>query len=217
MHSKPGTSMKMAMAEKAADLVYFAGQNAIELHMSLSREGALECPDQIIFDLDPSTEDFEKVRAVALALKELLDAHQVPTFVKTTGSRGVHVHIPLQVDKDFAEVKPVARKIAERLHQEHPDLTTLEQRKEKRGDRVFIDYLRNDYGMTVIAPYSPRALKNAPVATPIDWEELEKPSLGPQAYTLANVFRRLAQKEDPWKDFYRHRVLLKTLSRDFPS
>lgn len=211
MHSKSGKKMKMVMANEAADLVYFAGQNAIELHMGLSRSGALEKPDQIIFDLDPSDDDFEKVRQTAFALKDMLDEHEITSFVKTTGSRGLHIHVPLHVDRKFERVKAVARNIAEKLHQGNPKLTTMEQRKDKRGDRVFIDYLRNDYGMTAIAPYSLRALKNAPVATPIDWDELKGHSLGPQTYTLSNIFRRLAQKKDPWKDFGRHKVHLEDL------
>jgi bifunctional non-homologous end joining protein LigD len=181
--------------------------------MGLSRSEALEKPDQIIFDLDPSDDDFEKIRTTAFALKTLLDEQDIPSFVKTTGSRGLHIHIPLQVEKAFKEVKAIAEQIARELQKQNPELTTLEHRKDKRGNKVFIDYLRNEYGMTAIAPYSLRALKGAPVATPIDWDELKIPSLGPQTYTLSNIFRRLGQKTDPWKDFFRHRVKVERLLR----
>lgn len=211
MRSKGGDNMKMVSADKAADLVYFAGQDVIELHMGLSKAGDLEKPDQIIFDFDPSDDDFEKVREAALALKALLDKENLTSFVKTTGSRGVHVHIPLRPEEKFQDVKPVAREIAQKLHEEKPDLTTLEQRKGERGDKVFIDILRNDYGMTGIAPYSPRAKKSAAIATPVDWEELKGPALGPQSYTVKNIFRRLSQKEDPWKNFARHGTSLKSV------
>lgn len=214
MHSKPGKTMQMVTADHAEDLIYFAGQNTIELHMGLSRLDALDKPDQVIFDLDPSTEDFEKVRKVALALKNLLDTRGIPSFLKTTGSRGVHIHIPLEVNRKFEEVKPIAREIGVKLNKAYPGLTTLEQRKDKRGDRVFVDYLRNDFAMTAIAPYSLRALENAPVATPIDWDELKAATLGPQTYRLSNIFRRLAQKQDPWKGFHGHRIPLKKLSWD---
>lgn len=209
MRSKGGKNMKMASADEAADLVYFAGQDVIELHMGLSQKDSLEKPDQIIFDLDPSDNDFEKVRKTAFALKNILDDMDLPSFVKTTGSRGVHIHIPIQPEKKFEEVKDAARKLAEKLHGNCPDLTTLENRKNKRGDKVFLDYLRNDYGMTAIAPYSLRALKGAPVATPIDWEELKDSKLGPQSYTLQNIFRRLPQKYDPWEVFYESKISLK--------
>ena len=179
--------------------------------MSLSRAGALEQPDQIIFDLDPTDGDFAKVRQTAFALKELLDERAVPALVKTTGSRGLHIHVPLRADQPFTEVKPVSRRLAETLHRQTPDLTTLEHRKNQRGRKVYIDYLRNDYGMTAIAPYSLRALPGAPVATPIDWAELRNTSLGPRTYHLGNILRRLGQKADPWAGFAEARVALERL------
>lgn len=211
LHSKAGETMQMVLADEAADLIYFAGQGTIELHMSLSRAGALDQPDQIIFDLDPTDNDFEKVRQTAFALKALLDERKVAAFVKTTGSRGLHIHVPLRVDQPFETVKRIARQIAEALHRQTPNLTTLEHRKNQRGQNVYIDYLRNDYGMTAIAPYSLRALPQAPVATPIEWAELRNASLGPQTYRLANIFRRLGQKQDPWDTFDQQRITVAKL------
>src|SRR5690606_17941396 len=106
---------------------------------------------------------------------------------------------------DFAEVKRGARMLAEMLVERCPDLCTLEMRKNKRGDKVFIDYLRNDHAMTAVAPFSLRALPNAPVATPIDWAELRERRIEPQDYTVRNIYSRLARKEDPWTDFERSR------------
>lgn len=201
MHSDPGKLMVMVSADAAEDLVYFAGQHAIEIHMALATAGHLDNPDQMVFDFDPSDGDFGKVRTAALALKTLLDDRKLPAFVKTSGSRGVHVHVPLAADRAFAEVKAEARAIAGALQEQLPDITTLEHRVKKRGDKVYLDILRNDHGMNVVAPYSLRAKPGAPVATPIDWEELADPALGPQRYTLKNIFRRLARKADPWRDF----------------
>lgn len=209
MRTASGKNMEMVVADDKEDLVYFAGQDTIEMHMALSRLDDLERPDQIIFDLDPSDDDFEKVRQTAFALKDLLDERDIPCFVKTTGSRGLHIHIPLRPERTFDQVKPVALKLARELNHREPGLTTLEQRIDQRGDRVFIDYLRNDYGMTAIAPYSPRALKGAPVATPLDWEELKDPELGPRSYTISNIFRRLGQKADPWVEFRKKRAIQK--------
>ncbi|MEX2365652.1 MAG: hypothetical protein WD601_03545, partial [Pseudohongiellaceae bacterium] len=155
--------------------------------------------------------DFEKVRTVAFVLKTLLDQMSVSSFVKTTGSRGVHLHIPLKVEHEFAKVKDVAHNLAQVLHRKCPQLTTLEMHKDKRGNRVFLDYLRNDYGMTAIAPYSLRAVASAAAATPIDWDELKDNSLGPQSYGYRNIFRRLPHKENPWESFYKSRVGLAKL------
>jgi len=206
MRSKKGDHIDMASADEAADLVYFAGQNVIEIHMGLSSKDHLDKPDQIIFDFDPSDDDFEKVRKSALELKNMLDEMNLPGFVKTSGSRGVHVHIPLKPEQTFAEIKPCAKKLAKMLHDRLPDIATLEQRKDKREDKVFIDILRNEYGQTSISPYSLRAKPGAPIATPIDWQELKDKDLHPQKYTLANIFRRLSRKKDPWQDFYKSRI-----------
>ena len=206
MRSKDQKTMLMVTADEANDLTYFANQNVVELHVALSLGEALDRPDQMIFDLDPSDNDFEKVRELALGLKSLLDQRDLPSFVKTTGSRGVHVHVPLRPEATFERVKPVVQQLAEELLARCPGIATMEHRKEKRGNRVFIDYLRNDFGMTAIAPYSLRAIAGAPVATPISWAELKDKKTGPQSWGLANIFRRLGAKKDPWQDFKRHRV-----------
>lgn len=185
-------------------LVYLAGQNTLELHSSLSTISSIEKPDQIIFDLDPQDDDFEKVRDAALALKKLLDEFELTTFVKTSGSRGLHIHLPIKTHYKFDKIKKISRKIAEKLHQRQPQITTLEQRKNKRGNKVFIDFLRNDYAMTAIVPYSLRAQKGAPVATPLEWEELNDSLLHPKSYHLKNIFQRLGKKENPWKNFNKY-------------
>jgi bifunctional non-homologous end joining protein LigD len=205
MRSGKKEVMQMASADETADLVYFAGQNVIEIHIGLSRADKLEKPDQLIFDFDPSDGDFEKVRTAALKLKDILDEFELPSFIKTTGSKGVHVHIPIRREADFSEAKPWAKNLAGILNEREPDLTTLEQRKNKRGDRVFIDILRNEYGQTSIAPYSLRARKGAPIATPIEWDELKDNSFGPRSYKVENIFRRLSQKGDPWAEFASYR------------
>ncbi|WP_133131240.1 non-homologous end-joining DNA ligase [Legionella yabuuchiae] len=208
-----GSEMNMVGIESEQALVYLAGQDTLELHISLSTMDSIEKPDQIIFDFDPSDNDFEKVRTASKALKTLLDEFNLHSFVKTSGSRGLHVHIPIEPAYKFDVIKQVARNIAKKLHEQCPNITTLEQRKNKRGDNVFIDFLRNDYAMTAIAPYSTRAKHGAPVATPISWDEVAHPSLTPQTYTIKNIFRRLAQINDPWDNFnyYNRRKDLKEI------
>lgn len=201
-----GRKATMSSAEKSADLVYFAGQNTIEVHATLSTVDHLEMPDQVIFDFDPSDGNFHKVREAALEFGNLLASLKIHAFWKTTGSRGLHAHLPLQPGIGFERIKSGARKLASRLIEVRPALMTLEQRKNKRGDKVFIDILRNAYGQTAVAPYSVRALAGAPVATPIRFREIQKSSLRPSGYTVKNLFRRLGQMEEPWTDFNRRRL-----------
>jgi bifunctional non-homologous end joining protein LigD len=116
----------------------------------------------------------------------------------TSGSRGLHVHVPIQRRHDFDEVKPFARAVAELLSARYPDDLTTEIRKNKRKDRIFVDFLRNEYAQTAVAPYALRARPGAPVATPLEWDELSVSGMGPRKYALKNIFRRLSRKGDPW-------------------
>ncbi|WP_412929444.1 hypothetical protein [Halomonas sp.] len=145
-----------------------------------------------IVDFDPSDDDFDKVRRVALGFCELLDSLALNAFWKTTGSRGFHAHIPIRPERDFSTVKGWAKALARKLHDEMPEETTLEQRKDKRGDKVYIDVLHNDYGQTAVLPYSVRARAGAPVAMPIRADELGDGNLLPDRYTLKNAFQRQA-------------------------
>ncbi|KGP62887.1 DNA ligase [Legionella norrlandica] len=196
-----GFEMSMVGIHSEKGLAYLANQNVLELHVALSTMSSIEKPDQIIFDFDPSEANFENVRSSAKALKSLLDNYDIKSFVKTSGSRGLHVHIPIKPQYEFKIIKKIARTIAEELHEQCSDITTLEQRKEKRSNKVYIDILRNDYAMTAIAPYSLRAKKGAPVAAPLNWEELDDKSLNPSIYNLKNIFQRLGQIENPWENF----------------
>lgn len=192
------------VADSAASLVYMVGQNAVVFHVSLSRVDKPLYPDRLIFDLDPSGNDWSKVVDAAHILREMLEKELgLTTFVMTTGSRGLHIVVPLNRRADFDTTKAFARNVAELLAQRHPELLTVEVRKEKRSSRVFIDYLRNAYGQTGVAPYSVRARPNASVATPILWKEVST-KLRPDAFTIKNIFKRLARKDDPWKDIDKH-------------
>lgn len=199
-------SMVMICVNDVRDLVYLSGIDTIEFHTTLSKSENFNNPDQIIIDFDPSDNDFDKVRQASLALKQILDQQNLPSFIKTTGSRGIHVHIPIKTNIPFSKAKQFSRHLAEALQARCPNITTLEQRKDKRGNKVFIDYLRNDYGMSAIAPYSLRALNNAPVATPIDWNEIKNLNLTPQRYHLKNIFKRIVRKIDPWQSFFHSAV-----------
>jgi bifunctional non-homologous end joining protein LigD len=200
-----GKRVEHVVCDDAAGLVYLANQAAIELHSWLSRADAPRSPDRMVFDLDPPRDDaFEEVRAGARAICALLDQVGLVPFLKTTGSRGLHVVVPLRGETDFDAVRDFARDLAERVAARQPERFTLEQRKAARRGRLFLDVLRNAYGQTAVSAYSVRARPGAPVATPIDRDELGDGSLRADRWTLRNLFRRLGQREDPWRGMGRH-------------
>jgi len=192
------------VADNAATLVYLANQACITPHLGLSRIDHPHHPDRMIFDLDPSDDDFDKVRETARRLRKLLDDLNLTSFVQTTGSRGLHVLVPLNREADFDHVREFSHRVCRVLAEKHPDLMTTEQRKAKRGDRVFLDDLRNAYGQTSVAPYAVRARPGAPIATPLEWDEVDDGGLTPRKYRIGNIFRRLGQRKDPWTDIARH-------------
>ncbi len=187
-----------ALVNDAATLVYLADQGCITPHLALARKDAPRRPDRLVFDLDPSDDDFGKVQEVARALKKALDARDLPAFVQTTGSRGLHIVLSLDASADFDALRPFARGLAHEVAEAQPSLATTEQRKSKRGDRVLIDTFRTAYAQTAVAPYAVRARSGAPVATPLRWREAFSSDMGPRRYDITSVFRRLAQTDDPW-------------------
>ena len=164
----------------------------------------------MIFDLDAAFKDFASVKKTAFILKNVFEELGLVPFVMTTGSRGLHVVVPLKQQDTFDEVRTFARDVAQYLVNEHPDMLTLEMHKEKRKNRIFLDILRNAFGQTGVAPYAVRALPGAPVATPITWQELQKSITNAQRYTIKNMFRRLGRRDDPWKEFDAHAQSLKS-------
>jgi bifunctional non-homologous end joining protein LigD len=200
---KGGSIDQVVVRDGGATLGYVANQGGIEMHTSLSREDALDRPDRLIFDLDPWGDDFAIVRDAARLVREVLDGLGLPAFLQTSGSRGLHVVTPLRREETFDEVKPFARDVSTVIASRDPKRLTVEMRKEKRKHRLLIDYFRNAYAQTSVAPYSVRALPGAPVATPLDWDELEERKLGPQRYNIDSVRKRLARRGDPWKGMSR--------------
>jgi bifunctional non-homologous end joining protein LigD len=203
MVEEEGQEQPQVVCDDAATLVYLANQGCITPHAWLSRAGNLRRPDKLIFDLDPPGGDFQVVRAAAQALRELLSELELPSFLMTTGSKGLHVALPLDGRASYERTREFARDVAAQLVARDPERYTLELRKDAREGRLFLDYLRNAYAATSVAPYAVRARPGAPVATPLDWDELGNRDLHSATYTLENIFRRLGQKQDPWRDFYR--------------
>jgi bifunctional non-homologous end joining protein LigD len=196
---------RQVVVHDARSLVYLAQQACITPHTWLCREDALDRPDQLVIDLDPSVPDLRRVRRATRVVGELLDDLGLATVLKTTGSRGYHVVVPLRRTESFDDVRAFARDAAQVLVDREPDLLTLEARKAKRGDRVLVDVQRNGYGQTVVPPYAVRARPGAPVATPIMWEELDR--VEPDHYTIRTVRRRLARGGDRWAELPRGQSL----------
>jgi bifunctional non-homologous end joining protein LigD len=208
---KAGGELCQVVCEKPADLIYLANQACIEMHPLLSRVGSLHHPDQLIFDLDPPDEEhFGGVRALALRLRDILEGDLgLASFVKTTGSKGLHVQVPLNGDEDFDSVREFARQVAERLTAAEPSLVTTRQRRDTRHGLIYADIMRNAYAQTAVAPYSLRARPCAPVAAPLHWDEVEDPRLAPNRVTLRNIAERLTElgkAGDPWAGISRHRA-----------
>jgi bifunctional non-homologous end joining protein LigD len=198
---KEGGNITHAVCQNAATLVYLANQACVTLHVWLSMRDLLRNPAQLIFDLDPPGQDFGEVREAALFLRKLFNHLDLDPLVKTTGSSGLHVILPLDRSASFEEVRTFAHDMAEYLS-EGESIFTAEQRKNKRQGRVLLDYMRNSYGQTVVAPYSVRARPGAPVAAPLDWDEVSDSKLNSQSYSIKNIFQRLDRKKDPWKGLW---------------
>jgi bifunctional non-homologous end joining protein LigD len=214
---KRGGRVAHVLCNHTATLVYLANQNAITPHVWTSRADRLRRPDRLIFDLDPTDEDFAAVRSVARRLGDVLRALGLKPFAMTTGSRGLHVVVPLRRTAPFGEVRRFARAVADVLVAEDPDRLTTEPRKASRRGRMFVDVLRNGYAQTAVPPYAVRARARAPVATPLRWEELDDRRLYPQRWTTRNVFRRLNAGGDPWRGISRHARSLDRARRELRS
>ena len=198
-----GGEVTHAVGGEKATLVWLANQNCITPHAWTSRADKPDHPDRLVFDFDPPDDEdghFEAVRAGALALGDLLREHDLEPFAMTSGSRGIHVVAPIRRRSDSDRVRAVAGELAEEVAERLPDQLTTSWRKEGRGGRVLVDAARNTYAQTAVAAYAVRARPGAPVATPLEWGELDDPRLHPRLHTLATVPDRLEARGDPWAD-----------------
>jgi bifunctional non-homologous end joining protein LigD len=181
-------------------LRWLAQQNCITPHVWNSRADKLDRPDRIVFDLDPTHDDFTLVREAAQTVAEVLRELGVTPFAMVSGSRGIHVYAPLKRTRTADEIRAAAQTIAERVVERRPDTLTTAWRKEKREEKILVDVARNTYGQTVVAPYAVRALAGAPVATPVTWDEVASPDLHPQGFKLREMGVRLRSAGDPWAE-----------------
>ncbi len=203
-----GGSVVHGMINDAPTLRWLANQNCITPHVWNSRADRLEAPDQLVFDLDPTEEDFGAIRAAALALAELLRGYDLTPFAKLSGSRGIHVVVPLRRTGTADEARRASGSLAEEIAAAHEDTLTTAWRKDKRDGRILVDVARNTYAQTVVAPYAVRALPGAPVAVPLRWDEVADPSLTARRWGVRELGERLRDAGDPWADMRKHAATL---------
>ncbi|WP_369173738.1 non-homologous end-joining DNA ligase [Streptomyces sp. R28] len=184
------------VCDDTATLVFLTDQACLTLHRWLSRTDHLDRPDRLVFDLDPAEDSFAQVREAAGLLGELLDELGLPSAPMTTGSRGLHIVVPLNGHHDFEEVREFAKDVAGLLASAHPDRLTTAARKKDRGDRLYLDVQRNAYAQTAVVPYTVRARPGAPVATPLTWAELDDPDLDARRWSIADAVEHA--RTNPW-------------------
>ena len=198
---KHGGTVHHPIVTNTEGLLWLANQNSITIHVWPSRAQNLYQPDICVFDLDPSkADDFDTLRAAALGLRDLLAELGLPSWIKTSGSKGFHIEVPLDGKSDFGTVARFAHVVGQILVKRDPDNLTQEFSKVDRGGRILVDTGRNGYSATFAATYTVRARPGAPVSAPCSWEELERGEVGPQSFTLRMMDQRIAATGDLWAD-----------------
>jgi bifunctional non-homologous end joining protein LigD len=183
-----------------ATLVYMANLGAIERHPWHSRVEHPDHPDWVVFDLDPENVDFTVVCDVALSTREILKGLGLESYVKTSGSRGLHLYVPVAAGHDYDQAARFAELVAARVVGENPEVATVERSlKKRKRARIYIDHMQNARGKSVVAPYSVRPRPGAPVSAPLVWEEVERQKIRPQDFNIKNISGRLARKGDLFK------------------
>jgi bifunctional non-homologous end joining protein LigD len=207
---KHGGTVHHPIANDVRSLLWLANQNSITIHVWPSRTPNLYNPDICIFDLDPANEDdLDTLRVAALQLRELLDGLGLPSWIKTSGSKGFHIAVPLDGKSDFGEVARFAHTVGRILVSRDPDHLTQEFHKVDRGGRILVDSGRNGYSATYAATYTVRARPGAPVSAPCTWEEIERGDVGPKTFTLRAMAQRIAAAGDLWSDMLKKKRSLR--------
>ena len=195
-------------------LLWMANQNCITPHVWTSRVPALQRPDVCVFDLDPMKDEPDVLRDAALGLRDLLEQLGLPSWVKTSGSKGFHIVVPLDATHHMGQVGQFAHHVGAELVRRQPASLTQEFSKADRRGRIYVDTGRNGYSATFAAAYTVRAKPAAPVSAPCTWEEIEKGTVNPGTFTLTNMPARIKKAGDLWADMLRKkRSLTKPIDR----
>jgi bifunctional non-homologous end joining protein LigD len=201
---KKGGVVHHPIVTDARSLLWIVNQNAITQHVWTSRVPRLNFPDVCVFDLDPSTDDPQALRLAALALRDLLEGELgLPSWIKTTGSKGFHIVVPLDGRTPMAMAARFANTVGALFVRRAPERLTQEFSKADRGDRIYVDTGRNGYSATFAAAYTVRARPGAPVSAPCRWEEIERGTVHPRSFTIRNMAARISREGDIWVDMRR--------------
>jgi bifunctional non-homologous end joining protein LigD len=208
VQKKDGT-VHHPVVRDARSLLWLANQNSITPHVWTSRAPKIMKPDICIFDLDPSDDDQGRLRSAALLVRVYLAALGLTSWVKTSGSKGLHIAVPLDAKADYGKVAGFAHRIGEELVARDPGNLTREFHKADRGKRVLVDTGRNEYSATFAAAYAVRPKAGAPVSAPCTWDEIESGNVAPRSFTLRNMAARIEEVGDLWQDLLETRQSLK--------
>ena len=181
-------------------LLWLANQNSITPHVWTSRAPEIMKPDICVFDLDPADDDQHRLRSATLLLRAVLDELGLSSWVKTSGSKGFHIAVPLDGTADYGPVASFAHRVGELLVRRDPENLTREFHKVDRGGRILVDTGRNEYSATFAATYAVRAKPGAPVSAPCTWAEIEQAAVEPRTFALRNMAARVADVGDLWSD-----------------
>jgi bifunctional non-homologous end joining protein LigD len=199
-----------AIVTDLRSLLWVTNQNTVTQHVWTSRVPDLDHPDICVFDLDPSADDPDAVRAAAIELRDLLDEFTLPSWIKTSGSKGFHIVVPLDRMTPVNVVARFANTVGALFVKRAPDRLTQEFSKADRRGRIYVDTGRNGYSATFAAAYTVRARSGAPVSAPCTWKEVERGDVAPQTFTIRNMVARVDKVGDVWNDMLRRRRSLKS-------
>jgi bifunctional non-homologous end joining protein LigD len=194
-----GGSVHYPLIDDLPSLLWLANQNCVTVHVWSARMPTLDAPDLCLFDLDPSHDDPRELKRAALAVRDQLSELGLASWIKTSGSKGYHIAVPLDGSASYPDVWQFAHAVGTLLVKRHPQLFTQEFLKSERADRIFVDTGRNGHGATFAAAYTVRARAGAPISAPCTWQELERDQVSPQAFQLRGMRARLDAVGDLWQ------------------
>jgi bifunctional non-homologous end joining protein LigD len=197
---KKGGTVHHPLVTDTRSLLWLANQNCITPHVWTSRVPDLYHPDICVFDLDPSEENAAQLKTATFQLRDLLAELGLPSWLKTSGSKGFHIVVPLDRKSNMGEVAAFAHAVGTMLVSRDPDNLTQEFHKVDRGRRILVDTGRNGYSATFAAAYAVRAKPHAPVSAPCTWDELQRGEIGPQSFTVPTMAKRIDAVGDVWAD-----------------
>ena len=190
--------LRYLLCQNEETLIYLANLGCIETHVWNVRQQKLHDPDWMVIDLDPEEISFDSVIETAQVVHEVLDGAKATHLCKTSGASGLHIYVPMGAAYDEDTVRNFGQLVATLVHQKLPRITSLERSPAKRKKKIYLDYLQNRFGQTLVSPFSVRPTEKASISMPLDWAEVKK-GLHPGQFTIENASERLKDAEKLWR------------------